>query len=126
MSKWSFAAIAMVFAVALPALADEVRYEAHWSAGAGASLHTAPLPLDAFLESGQGLAGAGFVLVDAETAVVDGRRVYAGLWTQGTGATAFVGPLGPVPLRQEMTRRRGMGQRLVDFEIFRRPNGGRR
>ena len=112
-------------AAILPSHADELRYEAHWSEGAGTSLHTAPLPLDAFQETGQDLASSGLVLVDTETAVLNGRRVFAGLWTQGSGATAFAGPMGPVPMRQEMERRRGMGQRLVDFEIFRRQNGGR-
>jgi len=106
--------------------ADELRYEAHWSDGSRPSLHTAPLSRDQFLESGQELAEAGFVLVDAETAIKDGQRLFAGLFTTGTGSTIFEGPMGPIKLRERMNARRAQGMRLVDFEIFRRENGSRR
>ena len=105
--------------------ADELRYEAAWVEGNALSLHTAPLTLAAFLSSGQDLAENGFVLVDAETSVRNGQRLYAGLWAKGTGATVFEGPHGPIQLREAIDRREGQGLRLVDLEIFRRDNGGR-
>lgn len=107
------------------ATADELRYEAFWVEGEATSLHTAPLSLEAFLSSGQDLAENGFILVDAETGVRNGQRLFAGLWARGSGATIFEGPFGPIPLREAMDRRESEGLRLVDFEIFRRDNGGR-
>ena len=107
------------------ATADELRYEAFWVEGEATSLHTAPLTLDNFLASGQDLAENGFVLVDAETGLRNGQRLFAGLWTRGTGATQFKGPFGPIPLREAMEEGEAQGVRVVDFEIFRRDNGGR-
>jgi len=107
------------------ALADELRYEAFWVDGEASSFHTAPLELDAFLQSGQSLAESGFILLDVETGMRNGGRLYAGLFARGTGATIFEGPMGPVQLRQTMDAREAQGLRLVDVEIFRRQNGGR-
>lgn len=117
--------IAFFFFLASLATADELRYEAAWVDGNAASLHTAPLSLGTFLSSGQDLAENGFVLVDAETAMRAGQRLYAGLWTRGSGSTIFEGPFGPIPLREAMQRREAQGMRVTDIEIFRRPNGGR-
>lgn len=105
---------------------NELHYEAIWVEGEAASLHTAPLTHQAFMETGQELAESGLVLIDVETGVRNGRRLYAGLWTRGTGATIFEGPMGPVPFREAMKRRADQGLRLVDFETFRLANGGRR
>lgn len=107
------------------AAADELRYEATWVEGDATSLHTAPLSLETFLSSGQNLAENGFVLIDVETDMRAGQRLYAGLWTKATGSTIFEGPFGPIQLRDAMTRREAEGLRLVDLEIFRRANGGR-
>ena len=79
--------------------ADELRYEAIWQNGKRTSLTTAPLALDVFRSTGQNLANNGLRLIDVETRVLNGNRVYAGLWTQGTGSNFFVGPLRPVPFR---------------------------
>lgn len=109
-----------------PAAADEARYEAVWHSDDGASLTTAPLSLSAFLDTGAALVDNGMRLIDAETRMLNGQRVYAGLWTQGTGSNIFVGPIGPVEMREELEARREQGLRLHDFEIFRTSNGGRR
>ena len=109
-----------------PAIADRIDYRAVWHQDKQPSIHTAPLSLSNFLETGQALAESGNVLIDAETRIMNGRRVYAGLWTSGTGATVFTAPLGPVAFRDEIIAKRAEGLRLVDFEIFRIANGGRR
>lgn len=106
-------------------VANELRYEAFWVEGEAASLHTAPLSRQAFLDAGQALAENGFVLVDVETGLQNGERLFAGLWTRGSGSTIFEGPLGPLQLRKSMEARKAQGLRLVDVEIFRLPNGGR-
>ena len=118
----SFAAA--FFPQSLPA--DEFRYEAVWHSGQGASLTTAPLLLDAFIETGDQLIASGLRLFDVETRVVDGQRRYAGLWTQGTGGNIIVGPIGAIDMREEIEARAAEGLRLIDFEIFRTDNGGRR
>lgn len=110
---------------AASAAPDEVRYEGVWESGERTSLTTAPLSRAAFLETGDALVGNGLRLFDVETRVIDGRRAYAGLWTEGTGGNIFAGPMGPVDMREEMEARRAQGFRLIDFEIFRRSNGGR-
>lgn len=107
------------------AVADELRYEATWVEGDAVSFHTAPLSLGNFLSSGQRMAQNGFVLIDAETGMRNGQRLYAGLWTKGSGSTIFEGPFGPIDLREALIRRRAQGMIATDFEIFRRPNGGR-
>ena len=109
-----------------PALSDEVRYEAVWHSGSGASLATAPLSRSAFLETGEQLIGSGLRLFDVETREIDGERRYAGLWTQGTGSNIFAGPMSAINMREEMQARAAQGMRLVDFEIFRTQSGGRR
>jgi hypothetical protein len=108
------------------AFADDLQYEGFWVPGEATSLHTAPLARQKFLDAGQQLAEAGFVLVDVETGRRDGQRLFASLWTRGTGATIFEGPLGPVQMREAMEARAAEGLRLVDFEIFRPEGGGRR
>ena len=114
------------FFLTTSASADEARYEAVWHSDSGASLTTAPLSLSAFVDAGASLVDNGMRLIDVETRNLNGRRVYAGLWTQGTGGNIFVGPIGPVAMRKEMESRREQGLRLHDFEIFRTPTGGRR
>lgn len=123
-SVLSAALVATFFATS--ALADVARYEAVWHSGDGASLTSAPLSRSAFLDSGNALAQNGMRLIDVETRIMNGRRVYAGLWTQGAGSNIFVGPMGPIDIREEMTSRRAQGLRVDDFEIFRTSSGGRR
>jgi hypothetical protein len=120
--------LAAVAAALIPctADADEIRYQAVWQEGQATSLTTAPLSRSAFLESGQALAESGLRLIDVETKILNGTRVYAGLWTQGSGNNFFRGPLGAVEMRNAMEEERARGNRLVDVEVFERPQGGRR
>lgn len=121
----------LVFLIVLPMLAaaacaDELRYQAVWSAGTGSNLVSSPLSRAEFLVRGEELTAQGLRLIDVETEVVDGRRVYAGVWMSGTGANIFDGPMGPIQLRDARQARMAQGLRLVDVEIFRTGNGGRR
>jgi hypothetical protein len=109
--------------LAAPALADEVKYEAVWHQGGGASLTTAPLSRTAFVEVGEGLVRQGLRLIDVETGVLNGGRIYVGLFTQGTGSNIFDGPLKLTELEAEMALRQTQGMRLLDFEIFRLGSG---
>lgn len=122
---FSIAAVA-VLALSHPAAADDIRYEAAWHSGEQPSLHTTPLSRQAFLQSGQQLAETGWIAIDVETAIRGGRRVYAGLWTKGTGSNIFEGPMGPIELREARERHRAQGHILSDFEMFRTCSGGRR
>lgn len=79
-----------------------------------------------FLAKGEELTGQGLRLVDVETEVVDGARVYSGLWVSGSGANLFDGPMGPIDLREAREEKKAQGLRLVDVEIFRTATGGRR
>jgi hypothetical protein len=126
MARQRVLAALIALSLAASAAADEIRYEAVWHSGQAATLVTAPLSRQAFLDSGRELAENGFRLIDVETAVRNGRRVYAGLWTQGAGTNLFDGPMGPIELREAMEERRAEGLRLVDFEVFRSATGGRR
>lgn len=121
-----FTTFAAVLFSAGPVLADEVTYRSVWHQDQVPGVHTAPLSLSNFLGSGQELAESGLVLIDAETQIINGVRTYAGLWAEGTGATFFTAPMGPVAFREEIITKRAEGLRLVDFEIFRNANGGRR
>ncbi|WP_141137899.1 hypothetical protein [Actibacterium lipolyticum] len=84
-----------------------------------------PLDHAAFVQRGDELTSDGLRLIDVESEVVDGTRLYSGLWVSGSGSNLFDGPMGPIDLREQMIARREQGLRLVDFEIFRRTNGGR-
>lgn len=112
--------------VATSAHAQAPQYQGVWHQGQVAGFTSGLLSRDAFLESGQGLAESGLRLVDVETSILNGRRVYAGHWTTGTGSNLFSGPLRPLRMRQLRATRRDDGLRLVDFEIFRTPSGARR
>ncbi len=118
--------LSVSFLLAQSAQADKVSYRAVWHQDKNPSIHTAPLSLSAFLQTGQSLAKAGNVLIDAETAIINGRRVYAGLWTTGTGATFFTAPKSASAFREEINEKHSKGLRLVDFEVFRTNSGGRR
>jgi hypothetical protein len=109
--------------LATPALADEVKYEAVWHQGGGASLTTAPLSRTAFVETGEALVRQGLRLIDVETGVRNGGRIYVGLFTQGTGSNIFNGPIKLSELEDEMELRRTQGMRLLDFEVFRLASG---
>jgi len=106
--------------------ADELRYQAVWSAGSGSNIVTGPLSRAEFLARGEELTAEGLRLVDVETEVLDGGRVYTGLWVSGTGTNLFDGPMGPIDLREAREERAAQGLRLVDIEIFRTNGGGRR
>lgn len=109
--------------LAPPVLADEIKYEAVWHQGSGASLTTAPLSRTAFVETGEALVRQGLRLIDVETGVLNGGRIYVGLFTQGTGSNIFNGPLKLAELENEMGLRQTQGMRLADFEIFRLGDG---
>ena len=109
--------------LAPPALADEIKYEAVWHQGSGASLTTAPMARAAFVETGELLVRQGLRLIDVETDILNGGRIYVGLFTQGTGSNIFDGPLKLTELENEMGLRQTQGMRLLDFEIFRVANG---
>jgi Polyglycine hydrolase-like, structural repeat len=111
------------------AASSGLRYEAVWHSGEQPSLHTAPLTLEAFLATGQQLAEnneSPLRLIDIETAILDGRRVYAGLWTPGTGTNLFEGPMGPISMREAIRRNGAQNRHLIDFEVFPTRAGGRR
>jgi len=113
------------FGTSFDARADELHYQSFWVEGRATSLHTAALSLARFKATGQKLAETGHVLIDVETAVRDGQRRYAGLWTLGSGSTIFEGPIGAIPMREAMQRRSAQGLRLVDFETFETASGRR-
>jgi Polyglycine hydrolase-like, structural repeat len=120
-----FAAIAAVFLVS-DAFADEIRYEAVWHSGQQTSLHTAPLSREVFLQTGQQLAESDLRLIDVESTIRGGNRLYAGLWTKGSGSNLFEGPISAIEMRDAMNEKRSQGMRLIDFELFRSRSGGRR
>lgn len=111
---------------ALPALADELRYEAVWHSGSGTNIVTGPEPRADFIATGEAQTAAGRRLIDVESAVVDGERVYTGLWIGGSGTNLFFGPISAIEMRETIRERTEQGLRMVDFEVFRTANGGRR
>ncbi len=119
----------LVFAfclIAAPLAAEQATYQGVWHSDPRPSLTTAPLSLQQFLSSGEELADEGFRAIDVETRVVNGQRVYAGLWSTGVGGTAFTGPFGAIDMREEILERLQQNMRIEDFEVFRTATGGRR
>lgn len=122
----SFRTAFFVSLISTSLAADTINYEAHWHPGQRTSLHTAPLELAAFEALIAELAQDGLALIDVETSLLNGQRVFAGLFSQSTARIEFTPPLGAVAFREERVRREGNGERLFDFEIFRLAEGGRR
>lgn len=116
-----------LLALALPAFADTVEYEAVWHDGDPVALFTGPQTLQAFFASGQELAEAGQFLTDIETTMIDGARVFSGMWRdQGGQFNQVEGPMGAVAFGNVWRERRAAGQRLEDFETWRSATGARR
>lgn len=104
----------------LPIRADEAQFEAVWHQGSATSLTSKPLPLDAFKKEGDQLTKeAGLRLIDVETVVLNGKRVYSGLWTKGDGTNLFSSELSRAAFENTMKSRQKQNLRLIDFEIFR-------
>lgn len=104
----------------LPIRADEAQFEAVWHQGSATSLTSSPLPLDPFIKEGEKLTEeAGLRLIDVETEVLNGKRVYTGLWTKGDGTNLFSSELSRSAFEKTMKSRRKQNLRLIDFEIFR-------
>ncbi|MEP1538819.1 MAG: hypothetical protein ABJQ34_20855 [Paracoccaceae bacterium] len=100
--------------------AQDVRYQSVWHAGEGRSFHTGFLSLEAFEDSMEELAAEGDLrLIDVETAIFNGARGYAGLWTEGTGGNKLDRVRGLSNLRRVMRVRKDEGLRLTDFEAHR-------
>ena len=106
--------------------AEQATYQGVWHSDTNPSVTTAPLGLQQFLSSGEDLANQGFRAIDVETRMVNGQRVYAGLWSTGIGGTAFTGPFGAIDMREEIEARLQQNMRIEDFEVFRTESGGRR
>lgn len=115
-----------VLALSGAAEANSLRYQASWNQGSGSNIVTGPLDRAAFIARGEELTAQGLRLIDVETEVQDGARVYVGLWVGGSGTNLFDGPMGPIDLREAREARMAQGLRLVDLEIFHLPDGGRR
>lgn len=104
----------------LPIRADEAQFEAVWHQVSATSLTSKPLPLDAFKKEGEQLTKeAGLRLIDVETVVLNGKRVYSGLWTKGDGTNLFSSELSRAAFENTMKSRQKQNLRLIDFEIFR-------
>lgn len=112
--------------LASAAISDELRFEAMWVHGTSSSTQTAALPLAQFEDAVETLTARGLALVDVETAVVNGRRVFSGIFMNTSDETEFVGPLGTVKLREDTDRRLARGQRLADIEEYMSSSKGRR
>lgn len=121
------AALGLILAFSpMTASADSLRYQAIWHSGTGTNIFTGPLPLQNFLEKGSELTEQGLRLIDVESKIENGKRVYTGVWLSGSGGNIFSGPMGPVQFREARLARENQGLRLVDVEIFRTANGSRR
>jgi len=108
------------------AIADTLRYEAVWSKGSGSNIFSTPLSHEKFIAKGVELTTQNLRLIDVESEIHNGKRIYTGVWVPGTGSNIFEGPIGPIKFRAARKARRAQGMRLVDFEILRKPNGERR
>ena len=107
--------------------ADVLRYQAVWNSGTGSSFVTEPLDRAAFIARGEQLtAERGLILKSVETVVLEGRRLYIGLWVGGSGPNIFDGAMGPIEFHRAMDTRRANGLMLVDVATYPLNNGGRR
>jgi len=119
-------ALLLLTGLAANAEAQELRYQSVWNSGSGSNIVTEPLSRTDFVQRGETLTQRGLRLIDVETAVVDGRRIYAGVWVGGSGSNIFDGPMTLREFRDRRQELRAQGLRLVDFEVFRDNNGRRR
>ncbi len=114
----SVIACSVYLASALPAISEDLRFETMWVPGNLSNAQTGALPLAQFEEAVETLTARGLALVDVETAVVNGSRVFSGLFMNINAETEFVGPLGTVKFREDRDRRLAQGQRLRDIEEY--------
>ncbi|MHA6264421.1 hypothetical protein ACXYMO_14550 [Arenibacterium sp. CAU 1754] len=100
--------------------AQDTRFQSVWHAGTGRSLHTGLLSLEQFEDRMETFRAEGVLrLVDIETMIANGRRGYAGLWTEGSGGNALDRVTGLAALRALMRSRASDGLRLIDVEPYR-------
>ncbi len=100
-------------------LADRTVLHSLWHEGNGEAIHTGLLSRTQLESQGLGLLDRGLRLVDLETALVNGRRGFAGLFTEGSGGNFFVVDLPLRDMRTRMEEMRSNGLRMTDVEAYR-------